>query len=115
MGREKAIKVARPLAPEDVREGMYVSVLRGIAEVPAGFMCEASSSPGRMVRFEYVPEEADPLEVEAICLPYVLVRTVAGRAETLDVRRCRLARLPRGYARRAREALRCGREAQGDA
>ncbi len=42
-----------------------------------------------------------PLKVKAICLPYVLVKYPNGRHRTLDMRRCRFARLGDRYARKA--------------
>lgn len=50
--------------------------------------------------------EVEPLKVRRVCLPFVLVRGAAGVEGTLDVRKCRLARLERKFARDALRAVR---------
>ncbi len=60
-----------------------------------------------LVRIRSTPcDEATPLEVIGVCLPFVLVETPQRDGKTLDVRRVRLARLDRTFAKRTRRALR---------
>jgi len=107
-----AATVARSLAPEEVRIGDYVAVLRTVYEVPTFLWCgdDALSDRSEPVRMQLVPEEGgEPLKVKAVCLPYVLVKSPRGKTSALDVRRHQLARLGRGFARRAWKAFKQGR------
>jgi hypothetical protein len=89
--------------------GDFVAVLRMTWELPSYLWCADASilPPHEPVRVSLLPEPGGvPLKVKAVCLPFVLVETHAGQAETLDVRRCQLARLDQGYAEEAWKALR---------
>jgi hypothetical protein len=93
--------LARALAPEDVRPGDYVAVLDEVVEFPSWYWCDEPVLTGReeVVRVRYTPrDDALPMKVRAVCLPFVLVREPCGRERTLDVRRCRLARLHSDFA-----------------
>lgn len=107
-----AATLAKSLAPEEIRRGDYLAVLDETFEYPSWYWgCDAALAPREEpVRIRTLPrDDALPLEVRAACLPFVLVRDVQGRVRTLDVRRCRLARLDRHYAVAARKAAkRCG-------
>jgi hypothetical protein len=118
--------VVRPIAPEDIREGDYLAVLHVVHEqaplvVPAEGWSNASRSMEPM-RVTMLPcGDNVPLKVEAVCLPFVLVKaplSPAARAfgfadmsapttllRTLDVRRYRFARLPEEYGRRVYRML----------
>jgi hypothetical protein len=96
--------LAKPLAPEDVRPGDFVAVLHEIAELPSFYWCaDAGFHPrDELVRIRYIPSsEALPLKVKSVCLPFVLVKAPRGERRTLDLRKCRLARLDRAYASNA--------------
>ena len=99
--------LAHSLAPEDIAPGDDVSVLHEVFEYPSWYWCDEAFSASReqVVRVAYTPrEDATPLKVRAVCLPFVLVQQPCGRSHTLDVRTNRLARLDRAYARAARKA-----------
>lgn len=96
--------VARSLAPEDLRCGDFVGVLREIAEYPSFLWCGDSQmlAPDEPVRIEWRADDGGtPLKVKAICLPFVFVKAPCGRHRTLDVRQCQLVRLETDYARLA--------------
>jgi hypothetical protein len=62
-------------------------------------------------RFTYMPEEAgQPLKVRAVCLPFVLVKTMNGERGTLDLRRHRVAKLTREYGGEAFKAKKKGKK-----
>ncbi len=115
--------LARALAPEEIRPGDHVAVLYEIMEFPSWYWCDDSALVNReeVVRIRYVPrEDAVPLKVRAVCLPFVLAKYPRDGERTLDVRRCRVARLDRAYAKAARKAYRkskskgrCGRDPSG--
>jgi len=102
MNRKKT-SLASLLAPEDIRRGHYVAVLN---EIQQWFPPCWSGKP-EPVSVRTIPtEEAVPLQVIEICLPFVTVRKADGSLATLDVRRHELARLDAGYARRVIKCLR---------
>ena len=97
----RSLSVAKAVAPEDLRRGDFVAVLSETREFPAFLFCtEAWGAEDGMLRCELAPEEAgEPLRVKQLCLPFVMVRRPTGAYQTLDVRRCRLARLDGEFAR----------------
>ena len=103
--REKTgakITLAKPLAPEEVRVGDYISILHVTYELPSFLWCEDSFALPRdqPVRLQLLSDEGGlPLKVCSVCLPFVLVKDHAGKPRTLDVRKHRLARLHRNYAK----------------
>lgn len=127
MNEERENILAQAIAPEDIREGDYLAVLSEIDEfLPIGvlFECSAFNQPRSLqpVRVQWLPcGESVPLKVEAVCLPFVLVKAPApvifsifggsGAGapstvlRTLDVRRYRLARLSEAYGKRAYKML----------
>ena len=103
----KIVALAKSLAPEDLRVGQYVSVLRVTYEVPSYIWCccHTFGDPSELVRLSLLPDEAaEPFKVKSVCLPFVLVRTASGLERALDVRRVQLARLDDRYARAAWKA-----------
>jgi hypothetical protein len=101
--------LARALAPEEIRPGDHVAVLYEIVEIPSWYWCDDAALGDReeLVRIRYTPrEDAVPLKVRAVCLPFVLAKHPRDGERTLDVRRCRVARLDRAYAKAARKAYR---------
>ena len=101
--------LARSVAAEDLARGDYVAILSEVVELPSFLWnCDSHSlPPDEPVRIVRWPDETgEPLRVESICLPFVLVKHPAGRSQTLDVRQCRLAKLSRGYAKSVRKAMR---------
>ena len=102
---------SRSLAPEEIRPGDSVAVLHEIYEYPSWYWCSDPAFGNReeMIRLRTIPrDEAIPLQVESVCLPFVLVRRPCGRHATLDVRRSRVAKLDAGYAKAAAKAYRRG-------
>lgn len=96
-----ATSLAKPLAPEDIRVGDYVSLLHVYYDVPSFFWCcDAVTMPvEELVRLRCLPENGGlPLKVKAVCLPFLVVKHPAGGKRFLDVRKVRLARLDDEYA-----------------
>ena len=94
--------LAKSLAPEDVCVGDYVTQLHEIREWPTFFwFCDSTfEQREELLRIRLVPENGGvPLKVKSVCLPFVLVKPAKGKLFTLDVRRSRLARLSKSYAR----------------
>lgn len=96
--------VARPLAPEDVLPGQWVSVLWYVDDMltwcPFDGPPPGASMTPVMVRW-LPPFASEPLKVKAVCLPWALVRRPNGDVSQLDVRRFTLAKLDRDYAKKA--------------
>ena len=104
--------LAKVLAPEEILQGDFVTMLHVICELPSFLWCaDASTQPlHEVIRIQFLPAEGGvPLKVESVCLPFVLVKRPRGDQRTLDLRRCRLARLDRAYASAAWKAYEKGR------
>lgn len=101
---DQATTLAKSLAPEEIRAGDYVTHLHVVCELPALVWCDdmALTERDEIVRLQFVPESGgEPLKVKSVCLPFVLVKDASGKKRPLDIRRHRLAKLDRGYARAA--------------
>jgi hypothetical protein len=99
-----ASTLAKPLAPEEIRAGDFVSPLHVFYDLPSFFWgCDSKlERREELVRLCYLPETGGvPLKVVSVCLPFVLVKQPNGDRQTLDVRKVRLARLNREYAKAA--------------
>jgi hypothetical protein len=92
--------------------GDFVTLLHVVAEVPSYFWFTDGwnmpvDEPVRIRLISY--SDGLPMKVKSICLPFVLVKQVNGQSATLDLRKCQLARLDRGFARRAWKAYKKAR------
>jgi len=97
--------LAKSLAPEEICAGDYVAVLHVVYELLALVWCDdlALAERDEIIRLKMVPEKSgEPLLVKSVCLPFVLVKNLAGKKQTLDIRRSRLARLAPAYAKAAK-------------
>ena len=97
----KSSTLAKTLAPEEVRPGEFVTLLREYAEVPSFYWCRDNTllAPEEPVRIRLIPTTCgEPLKVKAVCLPFVLVKHPSGAERSLDLRKCRVARLANRYA-----------------
>ncbi len=100
--------LAKLLAPEDIRPDDYVAVLHVVGEfIPWAALEEPHWQAAEPIRVLLTPRRtAHPVKVVEVCLPYVLVHDAEGDAETLDVRRVRLARVTTRFGRRTFELVR---------
>lgn len=72
-----------------------------IEHVPRACGLEPWEEP-RLVRLAHIPSETEkPVLVLALCRPFVLVETCGESRQTLDTRRCVLARVCPDFARAA--------------
>lgn len=100
--------VARPLAPEDIAVHSYVAVLTETVELLPFWIIDSPCDIDRVrpVRWSRAPVSAGwPLKVIAVCLPFVLVKSVRKDVATLDVRQCALAELSPEYVDAVRKQL----------
>lgn len=101
--------VASIVAPEDLRCGDYISLLNETREYPSHAWlfqndCDSRHEP---VRITFRSSEAGlPLQVKAMCLPFLFVQSPDRQPRTLDVRQVQLVRLNREYARLVTKHLR---------
>jgi hypothetical protein len=108
--------LAQTLAPEDIRRGDYVAVLHEVYEYPTWFWCDGAFAQTRdeAVRVRFTPhDDAAPMKVQAVSLPFVLVKQPCGRRRTIDVRRRPLARLAGSYGAAAWRVYRKAGKAAG--
>ena len=100
--------LAASVAPEDLKCGDYVAVLKEIIEVPSFLWFDtAPCKRDELVRMQCIPTGSGmPLKIKAVCLPFVFVKSPFGQCETIDVRRAKLVRLNDAYARKVRKRLR---------
>ncbi|TWT52079.1 hypothetical protein KOR42_31760 [Thalassoglobus neptunius] len=88
--------VAARVAPEDLRCGLVVAVLNQVYEFPSFFWCldSQTNSPSDPVRIRWRSRDRGrPWTVEAICLPFVLLRDFNGRVRREDTRSTEFVRL----------------------
>lgn len=105
----RQIALARTLAPEDIRPGDYVAVLRETSEWPSFIWDHLMLAAEDIVRIATIPKASGtPFKVKSVCLPFVLVKTPTGDKKTLDIRRCELARLQPAFAKAAWKARKSG-------
>jgi hypothetical protein len=89
-----------------------VTPLTVVAEVPSYYWwAEGWSMPvDQPVRIRFTaPSDGLPLKVKSVCLPFVLTKQASGERLTLDLRKWRVARLDRDYAKRAWKAYKKSR------
>jgi hypothetical protein len=98
----KKVSAASSLAPEDLRPRMYVAILREKHDHTCEVEWSDQFMSGRKsVRYRCVdipdPGENQPVLVEAVCVPFVLVRDPTGKSRTLDLRRIDLMLLKKSF------------------
>jgi hypothetical protein len=106
----KDFSISKPIAPEDIRPGMYVIVHLEIHEQRPSIFCDDASmrkEPARMARWPCMCSDCaggEALKVLNVCLPYIMVQRPAGeqRIRTLDTRQHRLVQASESYGRAAR-------------
>jgi len=84
------LRLARPLAAEDLARGDFVAVLSEVHEFPSFFWCCDTElmPPHEPVRVQWrSPEGGLPLKVVDLCLPYVFAKDPCGTHRTLDLGR----------------------------
>ncbi|REJ95565.1 MAG: hypothetical protein DWQ34_05855 [Planctomycetota bacterium] len=93
--------VAKTIAPEDLRPGIFVAVLNEVVEYPSLLWCDdVIGERDETVRVRLRASDGGaPLKVKAVCLPFVCVKTACGHVRTIDVRQVELVRLKRRYAK----------------
>jgi len=93
----KAGRTSQIVAPEDIRLGDFVCLLRVVQEwIP--FFDNAPWHRDPLRRVEMMPcDEQLPMRVVEVCLPFIMVKQTDGTHRVLDIRRHRLARVARIY------------------
>lgn len=90
----------RSLAPEDVKQGDYIAVSHTIGQFVSA--CSEWNKTMEIARLRYVPCDAgDPLQVEAICLPFILVRDPDDDHQTIDLRLQDIVKLDKAFGKLA--------------
>jgi hypothetical protein len=102
-------RMARFLAPEDVRKDQYVCVMRVLRE-HTPYWCLFEESTWRKpepIQLSWLAEDGSaPLRVIEVCLPFVLVEQVDRTQRMLDLRRHCLGRVSDRFGSRAFKRLR---------
>jgi len=93
-------ELTRPVAPEDIRAGDYLVVLKCVYQLlycPDG---DPSWQPPRVVSIELLPFCTElPGKVLEVSLPLIYVKTAAGEREIVDVRTHRFGRVSDRFGR----------------
>jgi hypothetical protein len=100
-------RLARVVSGEDLNIGDDVAVLNESIEFPSCFWdCDFGAlSPYEPVRVRYSSRNPGvPYRVEAICLPFVFLKSPDKTHRTIDTRLVQLVRLSGEYARCVRKA-----------
>lgn len=105
------LRTSSAVAPEDIRRGDYLAILRQVCEYVPLFSEGKPEDGGLPRRILLLPKQGGmPLRVIEVCLPFLLVEQVDGTHTTLDARRSRFARLTEEYARLATKRIRADRK-----
>lgn len=106
MTETQALTSTRPLAPDDLLVGGYVTIARTTYELVPDDASAGYDGELRPLRIAMIPSDAGrPLKVHRLCLPFVLVKDPAGAHHTLDLRRHHLVRLDPAFGAEAFERL----------
>jgi hypothetical protein len=94
--------LARSLAPEDIKSGIYVMTLHRQYQVLMS-KCSPIGDPELVVLpVAMRPYETElPKKVIEVCLPYVVLETEKGKTEMLDTRSHRVAKVTKRFAKAA--------------
>jgi hypothetical protein len=108
------VRTVRPVAPEDLAPGMYICALAAAANAWPDIDCAREGATVRAARVVYIPQDGGvPVRVRSVCLPFVLAETFDGRAQVLDIRMLRIARVRKKHARAVFAALQKNRTLDG--
>lgn len=103
--QEFETQTARPVAPEDLRPGDYVAALQIVSE-RVWPMFGLDEKPPRLIHVVHWPRHNwQPMRVEELCLPFVLLATPRGKHCVIDVRQYRLGRVSASFGRRLFEVM----------
>ncbi len=100
--------LVKTLAPEDICRGNYVTILTKVCEYPSYFWNGSSQyiEASDVVSIRYrPPETGEPMKVIDICLPFLFVKPLKGKPQTLDVRACQLAKMSDRYVKNVRKSI----------
>ena len=92
------MNMCEPVGPEDLKIGMWVVPMSGWHVREDSGWC--------------TDRTGEVLQVEAVCLPFVVMQNATGQLASMDVRRVQLARVPKAYARRVQRLVRLDKHAR---
>ncbi len=99
--RNKALTVSRSIAPEDIREGLFVMTMHELRQA-AMVNCEGIKPEVIVLQYAARPYETElPRKVLSVCLPFVVLELPDEKVEVVDTRAVRLARVDSRFARLA--------------
>ncbi|AMV19730.1 hypothetical protein [Planctomyces sp. SH-PL14] len=104
-----ATELATTVAGEDLKIGDDVAILNETFETPGWIWdCDINThSPQEPVRTRYASRDPGvPFRVQAICLPFVFLKSPRKEHRTIDLRMVQLVRVSAAYAKCVRKALR---------
>ncbi len=113
--QETQLSVARRLSPEDICVGDCVMVSEIQYELPSFLWCDSDpmrTPPELPVRISFrASTDFGPLKVKAVCLPFVLCKSIStGARKLLDIRQVQLMRLANNFEREAKKMFRSKRK-----
>ena len=93
-------RTTRTIAPEDIRVGEHVAILKVSYEYLSFLWCfDSTGDKSTPVRVTFLPfqDVGQPLKVLAVCLPFVVVSRSNSRKFSIDVRACQIGRVHEDY------------------
>ncbi len=100
------VKTSQSVGPEDVRVGDYLTTTRVTVEFLPDVCDPYRGRTVEPMRCDIMPWCAGtPMRVEAVCVPFVYVRTPSGDREAIDLRRYSVVRLAPTYGQKAFKTL----------
>ncbi len=99
----------KTVSPEDLAVGDFIAITRSLIESPSFLWCCDATLQKRedLVRLWLMPTDIQPpLKVCAVCLPFVLTKSVDRRSRLVDLRKVQIVRVDPKFGRRVRKQYR---------
>ncbi|MFG0260719.1 MAG: hypothetical protein ACF8LK_10250 [Phycisphaerales bacterium JB041] len=105
--KDNVVRVVRQVRADDVRVGDYVVVMHESYDFMA---CGFGADNVRVQRVTVLPNSTEaPVRIEAVCVPFLMVRSARGECSMIDMRRVQLATVAGRFGRAVFAAMGPGR------
>ncbi len=104
--KDNGISVVRQVRADDVCVGDYVVVMHESYDF-VSMACFSDADSTKVERVTVLPNETKPpVRIEAVCVPFLMVKAVGGKRTMVDMRRVQLGQVSSRFGRSVFAALR---------